>query len=169
MLYFWDTIRSLAVTMQNVLKKPVTVHFPTEQRTRTERLRSSFALVQNDQGEEACIGCKACERICPSEVITVELEKRESQVTGKKRGYAKVFTLDQTACIYCELCVQVCPEDAIVMTRTPLDPEYGRASLCLDKEHLERNAKDRPIAWANASRLATMQAPAKTTPKQDEG
>jgi NADH-quinone oxidoreductase subunit I len=155
--------------MQNVLRKPVTVHFPTEQRKRTDRLRASFALVQNEQGEEACIGCKACERICPSEIITVELERRESPVTGKKRGYAKVFTLDQTACIYCELCVQVCPEDAIVMTRTPLDPEYGRASLCLDKTRLEANATARPIAWATASRLAAMQTPASVTTKQDEG
>jgi NADH-quinone oxidoreductase subunit I len=160
MLYFFDTIRSLSISMRNVFRKPVTVHFPMEQRARTERLRASFALQHGEDGDERCIACKACERICPSEIITVELEKRDSPVTGKKRSYAKSFTLDQTACIYCELCVQVCPTDAIVMTRTPLDPAYGRSTLCLDKAHLDENAKTRPLAWANATRLAAMQAPA---------
>ena len=171
MLYFIDTIRSLAVSMRNVLRKPVTVHFPTEIRARSPRLRGSFALQKDENGEERCIACKACERICPSGIITIELERHESPVTGKKRGYAKSFTLDQTACIYCELCVQVCPEDAIVMTCTPLDPGYGRSSLCLDKDRLYENAVNRPIAWANATRLAVMQAPAPapTNTKQDEG
>jgi NADH-quinone oxidoreductase subunit I len=139
-------------------------------RPRPERLRGSFALLHDEQGEERCVACKACERVCPSAVITVELERRESPATGKKRGYAKSFTLDQSACLYCELCVQVCSEDAIVMTRTPLDPSYGRSSLCLDKERLFENAKSRPISWANASRLASMQAPAPApvVSKQDE-
>jgi NADH-quinone oxidoreductase subunit I len=171
MLYIYDTLRSLAVSMRNALRKPVTVQFPMEIRPRPERLRGSFALQMDDHGEERCVACKSCERVCPSAVITVELERRESPVTGKKRGYAKSFTLDQTACLYCELCVQVCPEDAIVMTRTPLDPAFDRSSLCLNKEQLQENAKSRPISWANASRLSSMQAPAPVaaTTKQDEG
>jgi formate hydrogenlyase subunit 6/NADH:ubiquinone oxidoreductase subunit I len=41
-------------------------------------------------GVTACIGFMACERICPSTVITVVPDgKRESPVTGKKRGYTK--------------------------------------------------------------------------------
>jgi NADH-quinone oxidoreductase subunit I len=158
MLYFIDTIRSLAVSMRNVLRKPTTVHFPKERRPRGERFRASFALLHDELGDEMCVGCKACERICPSEVITVELEKRESAITGKKRAYAKSFTLDQNACIYCELCVQVCPTDAIVMTKTASDPQFSRQALCLDMARLYANEKSRPISWANATRLVAMQA-----------
>lgn len=164
MLYFIDTIRSLAVSMRNVLRKPTTVHFPEERRTHGERFRASFALLHDEQGDEMCVGCKACERICPSEIITVELEKRESPVTGKKRAYAKSFTLDQNACIYCELCVQVCPADAIVMTSTSFDPQFCRESLCLDMERLYANEKSRPLSWANATKLSEMQAPAAKSP-----
>jgi NADH-quinone oxidoreductase subunit I len=159
MLYFVDTIRSLAVSLGNIFRKPVTVEFPKEQRPRTERLRASFALRHDDEGDELCIACKACERICPSSIITVEPEKRESPA-GKKRNYAKSFTLDQNACIYCELCVQVCPTDAIVMTRTPRDPQFSREGLCLDMTRLYENEKSLPLSWANASKLVAMQAPA---------
>jgi NADH-quinone oxidoreductase subunit I len=170
MLYFVDTIRSLAISMRNVFRKPTTVDFPNVRRPRPERYRASFALLHDEQGDEKCVGCKACERICPSEIITVELEKRESPVTGKKRAYAKSFTLDQNACIYCELCVQVCPADAIVMTKTPLDPSFSRQDLCLDMERLYENEKTRPISWATATLLAAMQAPEKSTsPAKDEG
>ena len=159
MPYFVDTLRSLFITMRNVLRKPTTVHFPMERRVRAERYRASFALLHDQSGEELCIGCKACERICPSEVITVDAEKRESSVTGKKRSYAKAFTLDQNACIYCELCVQVCPTDAIVMTRTAQEPAFHRQTLCLNMERLYDNERTRPLTWANASKLIEMQSP----------
>ena len=165
MYYFVDTLRSLVVTMTNVLRKPTTVHFPMQRRERSQRFRAGFALLHDEAGDEACIACKACERICPSEIITIEAEKRDSAVTGKKRSYAKVFTLDQNACIYCELCVQVCPTDAIVMTREAEEPCYGRDRLCLDLERLYSNEKQRPLAWANASKLAAMQAPPAKTPE----
>jgi len=167
MLYFDDTIRSLFVSLSNVLRKPTTVHFPVERRVRAERYRASFALLHDTEGDELCIGCKACERICPSEIITVDAEKRESPVTNKKRSYAKAFTLDQNACIYCELCVQVCPTDAIVMTRTAQEPAFHRQTLCLDMQRLYDNETQRPLTWANASKLAEMQAPpAKETKKE---
>jgi NADH-quinone oxidoreductase subunit I len=143
--------------MRNAFRKPTTVAFPREVRPRTERFRTGFALLHGEDGDELCVGCKACERICPSEIISVDLVKRPSPVTGKSRGYAGSFTLDMNACIFCELCVQVCPTDAIVMTRMAEQPEYSRRDLCLDMPRLYANEKERPLAWANASRLAGMQ------------
>jgi S-adenosylmethionine synthetase len=88
------------------LIRPVVTEGIRPHETRAERYKASFALVHDDNEEEACIGCKLCENICPSDVITVTAaKKRESPVTGKKRGYADDFTLDLQACIYCELCV----------------------------------------------------------------
>lgn len=160
--YFASAARALATSFSNVFRKPVTVEFPDVIRPRAERYRASFALLHEEDGDEACIGCLQCERICPSEVISIKAAgKRESPITGKKRGYADDFVLDLNACIYCELCVQVCPTDAIVMTREPELPAYGREDLVLTMAKLYANEKSKLRAWGDATRLNAMQ----TAPK----
>jgi NADH-quinone oxidoreductase subunit I len=156
--YFTDSLKALRATMTNLLRRPTTVQFPAEKRVRAERYRSSFALLHDEQGDELCIGCLQCERICPSEVIAIKAAgKKESPITGKKRGYADDFVLDLNACIFCELCVQVCPTDAIVMTRQPELPAYGREDLVLTMARLYANEKSMPRAWGDATKLMAMQ------------
>ena len=160
--YLGSTVYALATSLANLFRRPVTVEFPKVIRPRAERYRSSFALLHEEDGDEACIGCLQCERICPSEVISIKFGgKRESPITGKKRGYADDFVLDLNACIYCELCVQVCPTDAIVMTREPELPAYGREDLVLTMAKLYANEKSKPRAWGDATRLNAMQTPPK--------
>lgn len=166
--YFVDTARAMAATMKNLFRKPTTVHFPMEDRTRSERYRTSFALLHDqtggEQGEELCVGCLQCEKICPSQVITVKAEKRESPVTGKRRGYPTEFVLDLNACIFCELCVQVCPTDAIVMTRQKEEPGFSREELCLTMDKLYANEHSKEATWATASLLMEMQNPKRGQP-----
>ena len=160
--YLASAARALATSMTNVFRKPVTVEFPDVIRPRAERYRASFALLHEEDGDEACIGCLQCERICPSQVISIKAGgKRESPITGKKRGYADDFVLDLNACIYCELCVQVCPTDAIVMTREPELPAFGREDLVLTMAKLYANEKAKHRAWGDATRLNGMQTPPK--------
>lgn len=160
MRYVTASMRAMALSLRNMFRKPTTVEYPEEQRVRAPRMRASFALVHNADGEEACIGCLMCERICPSSVITiVQGEKRESAVTGKKRGWADDFTLDLQACIICELCVQVCPEDAIIMTREQERPGYRREDLVLTMDKLYANEKNKTLAWGTGSILMGMQDP----------
>src|SRR4051812_378829 len=105
--YFFDGLKALGTTFSTIFRKPVTVQFPLEIRPRPERYRVSFALPDDEHGELSCVGCYACEKICPSQVIKVKQSpKRESPITGKKRAYADDFTLDLSACIFCELCIQ---------------------------------------------------------------
>jgi NADH-quinone oxidoreductase subunit I len=162
--YFLDSLRSLAVTLRGVFREPTTVHYPMEKRERAERYRNTFALVHDEAGDEACVGCLQCEKICPSDVITILAEKKDSPVTGKRRGYAKDFTLDLNACIFCELCVQVCPTDAILMCRVPQEPGFSREDLCLTMDRLYDNEKTMPVTWANATKLMEMQDPKRGQP-----
>jgi NADH-quinone oxidoreductase subunit I len=156
--YFTDGLQAMRVTLTNLLRPVTTVEFPKVIRQRAERYRSSFALLHDEQGDELCIGCLQCERICPSQVIAIKFGgKRESPITGKKRGYADDFILDMSACIFCELCVQVCPTDAIVMTREPEVPTYSREELVLTMAKLYANEKSKPRAWGDATRLMGMQ------------
>ena len=158
MRHLIDASRALFTTMRQVLRTPVTVQFPTEIRKRPERYRTSFALLHDEHGEELCIGCLQCERICPSTVITVtQGPKAESKVTGKKRGWASDFVLDTTACISCELCVQVCPTDALIMTQVADIPAYSREDLVLTMDKLYAHEKDKPASWGTGTRLMGMQ------------
>ncbi len=167
--YFVDTLNSIGATVRNFLRPPVTVNYPAVIRPRPERYHTSFALLHDAPGDELCIGCLACERICPSFVIEIkQAPKRESPVTGKKRGYVEAFTLNLTACIGCELCVQVCPTDALVMLRTPEKPAFCREDLILDVKRLYANEKEKQAAWATGSRLIEMQDPNVGQPKVEK-
>ena len=49
----------MLVTLKNLFRKPITVHYPDKQRPYPERYRGLLALVyEPDTGEEACIGCR---------------------------------------------------------------------------------------------------------------
>ncbi len=157
-----DTLRALRTTLVNVFRKPETFEFPDVIRPRAERFRASFALPDDEHGEVACIGCLACERICPSRVIKMKTApKRESPVTGKKRAYVDEFVLDLTACIQCELCIQVCNSDAITMTREPETPVFSREDLVLDLARLRANAKNKTASWGRGTTLQEGQEPPK--------
>lgn len=155
------TFDAMWLSFLHIFRPQVTEPLPwKESRPRAERYRASFALVHDEHGEEACIGCKMCEKICPSDIITVTPGgKVESPATGKKRGTCAAFTLDLNACIVCELCVQVCPVDAIVMLRVQEQPGFDRNELLLDMDRLYANEKLAQRSWATGTRLIEMQDP----------
>ena len=166
----WGLVRAVAgamgVTLRNLFRKPVTVHYPDVVRPYPERFRGLLALTYDPQtGEENCIGCRLCEYICPPQVIKVEMLKAE------KRNYAKSFFLELYACEFCELCVQVCPTDAIIMMKSFDLATDDRRELLLDKDRLHQLGLEFPPSWATGERLRAMQAPApkgkeKVVPKE---
>jgi NADH-quinone oxidoreductase subunit I len=148
--------RAMGVTFRNLLRRPITVRYPTVKRVYPDRFRGILALTYDPQtGEENCIGCRLCEYICPPTVIKVEMLKAE------KRNYAKTFTLELYACEFCELCVQVCPTDAIVMLKSFDLATADRRDLLLDKDRLHALGLQFETSWATGNRLRDMQAPPK--------
>jgi NADH-quinone oxidoreductase subunit I len=145
---------ALAITLRNLLRRPVTVHYPRVTRPYPDRFRGVLALTYDPQtGEENCIGCRLCEYICPPQVIKVEMLKTPA------RNYAKTFSLELYACEFCELCVQVCPTDAIIMLKT-FDVATGdRRELLLDKDRLHALGQAFAPSWATGTGLRAMQAP----------
>src|SRR5258708_10065067 len=110
---------------------------------------------EGEPGEEACIGWRLCEYICPPQVIKVEMLKAE------KRNFAKVFTLELYACEFCELCVQVCPTDAIIMMKSFDLATSDRRELLLDKDRLHTIVLQFEPSWATGTWLRAMQTPPK--------
>ncbi|HXG30948.1 MAG TPA: NADH-quinone oxidoreductase subunit I [Thermodesulfobacteriota bacterium] len=154
---FKVTLFALWFTLRNLFRRPVTVQYPAVKRPIPERWRGGTFALTTDKGtgEENCIGCKLCERICPSGVITVEMEKHGG------RGWAKSFILDLQACLQCELCVQVCPTDAIVMLHGMEAPVTRREDLILNKEKLMANEGLYRASWATGLKLQELHEPKK--------
>lgn len=157
-------VRAMRITFITFFRKPVTVHYPNKPRQYPDRYRGLLALVyEPDTGEEACIGCRLCEFVCPPAVIKVEMQK------GEKRNYAKSFTLELYACEFCELCVQVCPTDAIVMMKSFDLSTADRRELLLDKDRLHAIGQQFPVSWATGNKLRDMQAPPKKAAGEKHG
>ncbi len=155
--------RAMRVTLINLFRKPVTVHYPDVQRAYPDRYRGILALTYDKEtGEENCIGCRLCEYICPPQVIKVEMLKAE------KRNFAKVFTLELYACEFCELCVQVCPTDAIIMTKSFDVATTDRRDLLLDKDRLHQLGLQFEPSWATGNGLRDMQTPPKAPRPEGE-
>jgi NADH-quinone oxidoreductase subunit I len=151
---------AMAVTLRNLFRAPVTVHYPRVTRPYPDRFRGVLALTYDPEtGEENCIGCRLCEFICPPAVIKVEMLK------GEKRNYAKFFSLELYACEFCELCVQVCPTDAIIMMKSFDLSTSDRREMLLDKDRLHAIGLQHEASWATGTRLRDMQQP----PKKTEG
>lgn len=152
--------QAMGITFRNFFRRPVTVQYPDVVRPYPDRFRGILALVyEPGTGEEACIGCRLCEYVCPPQVIKVEMLKAE------KRNYAKTFTLELYACEFCELCVQVCPTDAIIMLKSFDLATSDRREMLLDKDRLHQLGQEFAPSWATGTRLRAMQA----VPKSEKG
>lgn len=83
---------------------------------------------------ENCIGCMACAKVCPDQLITMVLEKR----AGHSGRYPVSFQIDLNPCCMCGLCSEICPTPfkALLMTREIEIASPDRADLILTKDRL---------------------------------
>jgi len=65
------------------------------------RFRGRLTLLKDEQGEIKCVCCLACEKICPTQVITIEKGKKE----GRKMPFPVRYDFEMERCIFCEFCV----------------------------------------------------------------
>lgn len=101
---FFSVLKGLAVTGRNLLRKKTTMMYPEEPPILSDRYRG-FPIVNL----HTCIGCLACEKICPNQLIHIE------RSPGEVKGRWKVdrFDLDYSLCMMCNLCEDVCPTSPI--------------------------------------------------------
>lgn len=93
--------------------------YPLEKYELFPRYRAIHGLLRLlESGNERCIGCGLCEKICISNCI-----RMDTKVDDRGRKKVSEYTINFGRCIYCGLCAEVCPELAIVHT-----DEYENAS-----------------------------------------
>lgn len=102
----------LWVVLREMLKKnnSHTLMYPMEKMELNARYRGIHKLMRLlESGNERCIGCGLCEKICVSNCIAIDTALDEN---GRKK--VKNYSINFGRCVYCGLCADVCPEIAIV-------------------------------------------------------
>jgi len=140
-------LKGMYVTFSMMLRKPVTIEYPSTHRDVPQRDRAFPILLWDSEVDEPfCTGCQVCARYCPVDCITVTMKDNPKKEAGKSRRKKIVehFYLDYARCMRCDICVEVCNFDAIVMNNTWQGVElsrYDRQDLVMDTDALLKQSR----------------------------
>ena len=95
-LPFW-LVMSILITLRY---KPAVFHNLICPFGALQRSFGRFARLSEKVDKDACVGCKLCEKACPSSAIAVSSEDKKA-------------VINTALCHQCIKCQQVCPKDAI--------------------------------------------------------
>ncbi len=156
------TFRELVNTV--VRRKAVTLQYPHEKPELSEAYRSAIKLINFEEtNSHDCVGCLACERICPSFCIKITGGK----VEGIRKKRAETFTMDFALCSLCGLCLDVCPTTTLEYSRMYDDAGFTRdwkmdlLAPFADREadfRVEQRERERVEAEAKAAKKAAVAA-----------
>ena len=107
-----DLLKGLKITLIEMFlpKTIVTLKYPLEKNPLSPRYRAIHKLMRLlESGNERCIGCGLCEKICISNCIKIE-----TSYGADSRKKIDSYTINFGRCIYCGFCAEVCPEIAII-------------------------------------------------------
>jgi formate hydrogenlyase subunit 6 len=107
----------LPYLLKMLTKKPSTIAYPFTNLDLPENFRGKLKFEQSK-----CIGCKICERECPSDAIKI------TKVADKV--FQAELYLDR--CIFCGQCVDSCPKYALECTK-----EYELSHLDKSKARID--------------------------------
>jgi len=144
-------LKAMGATFATMLRKPVTIQYPTEHHPIAQRDRAFPILLWDfDVDEPFCTGCHACERACPVECMTVTMRDnpKHADSQSKRRKIIDEFYIDYGRCMRCNICVEVCNFDAIAMNNTWAGHELSRVDrkdLVLDLDQLLAQSKSKRI------------------------
>lgn len=128
----------MGVTIRYMVKPVTTCQYPRETIAVTPNFRGHIELVPVAGGGTKCIVCGTCERMCPSQLITVKGERPQAPppAEGEKPKPAKKqlthYMIDFTRCSLCGICVENCPVAAIRFSTN-----YNLAGFTREEFHID--------------------------------
>ena len=134
---FRELGKGLAVTFENLFKKPVTVQYPDEKLVMSPRFRGLHILTRHEDGLERCVGCELCAVACPADAIFVQAAENDpDRPSSHGERFAERYEINMLRCIFCGMCEEACPEDAIYLEKNYELSDYDRDSFIYTKEEL---------------------------------
>lgn len=124
----------LWIVFREMIKKDncATIQYPFEKVPLSPRYRAIHKLlVLVESGNERCIGCGLCEKICIANCIRMDTKLGED---GRKK--VSEYTINFGRCIFCGFCAEVCPELAIVHGDEYENASEQRAHFALKEDML---------------------------------
>lgn len=112
-IYIPEIVKGLLLTLRTMFKPKFTMEYPEVKFEPSGSYRGRPVLVQEDSGEERCVACGLCSRVCPALAIEVQAD----ETLNEKERYPEKFEINMIRCIFCGFCEEVCPEEAIVMSK----------------------------------------------------
>lgn len=110
--------KGMVLTIKHFIKAPVggtvTIRYPEKRRPIAEGFRGLHHLKPRDTGDEKCVACEMCAKVCPAGAITILAEESADPAVEKRPA---VYEIDLLRCIFCGMCVEACPRDALDMTK----------------------------------------------------
>jgi formate hydrogenlyase subunit 6/NADH:ubiquinone oxidoreductase subunit I len=100
-------IKGMWVTIQHMVRHPVTNQYPRQRLNISRRTRGNELV----WSREKCTGCGTCAKSCPQGVIEIITS---TNMADNKYEVEK-YQVDIGYCIQCGLCVEACPYDALFM------------------------------------------------------
>ncbi|MCK9337562.1 MAG: NADH-quinone oxidoreductase subunit NuoI [Arcobacteraceae bacterium] len=87
-----------------------TIRYPIEKLPISPRYRAVHKILGLlESGNNRCIGCGLCEKICIANCI-----RMDTKIDENSRKEVSEYTINLGRCIFCGYCAEVCPELAIV-------------------------------------------------------
>lgn len=128
--------KGLWITLVNwsIFRPCVTELYPEQRPNLPENYRGIPVLpVDPKTGKSRCIACGACVRMCPEQIITVEMDKSDP-----KDRKPSEFSIDISRCMWCGLCTEACPVNCLVMGKDFELATYTREGMIYNLEDLMR-------------------------------
>lgn len=112
-LYIPEIVKGMSLTFQNMFRPAFTMEYPEVKFVPPSSYRGRPVLALEENGEERCVACGLCARICPALAIEVQAAETDRE----KERYPEKFEINMLRCIFCGFCEDVCPEEAILMSK----------------------------------------------------